>query len=372
MPGPDPVPTPQAGAIPSLDGIRAVAVGLVFFAHAGLGNLVPGGLGVTVFFVLSGFLITTLLRQEFDRCGGISLRNFYLRRCLRLMPPLLVVTALAGLLAAAGLVAGRFSTQGLLSMLFYFGNYHVIFHDFQGLPEGAGVIWSLAVEEHFYLLYPPLALWLLRRGGPRLSGLLLGASCALVLARRVWLATHGGSEDYIGMATDTRIDAILVGCLLGLLQNPWLDRGPALSRRGENLLPLLCGGLLLASLLCRDEQFRLTARYTVQSLAIAPLLWLAVRRSGDSGWRWLNAPAAVYLGQVSYAIYLSHHLLLELVRGLYPQLGQAPTLLLAAALTLLFAAALRRWVERPLLHLRRQLRRTPAAAAGAAGLTSPA
>ncbi len=146
-----------AGSIPSLNGIRAVAVLLVFLAHGGLEHVVPGGLGVTIFFVLSGYLITTLMRVEHDRHSRIDFRNFYLRRLVRLMPPLVVVVALAALLAALGVIGGAFSAEGLLAALFYFGNYFVIAHDFRGMPAGIGVVWSLAIEEHFYLLFPPVA-----------------------------------------------------------------------------------------------------------------------------------------------------------------------------------------------------------------------
>src|SRR6185437_16099343 len=89
------VAPPESLYIPSLDGIRALSFFLVFFSHAGLGDLVPGGFGVSVFFLLSGFLITTLLRLEFARNKRISLSHFYLRRVLRILPPLYVTLALA-------------------------------------------------------------------------------------------------------------------------------------------------------------------------------------------------------------------------------------------------------------------------------------
>jgi len=104
-------PEYATGAIPSLDGIRAVAVSLVFFAHGGADSLVPGGLGVTIFFVLSGYLITTLMRIEHTRSGGISYRGFYLRRLLRLMPPLFIVVAAAGLFALASVIDGGFTAS---------------------------------------------------------------------------------------------------------------------------------------------------------------------------------------------------------------------------------------------------------------------
>src|SRR5450631_3548848 len=111
------------GPIPSLDGLRAISVALVFFSHGGLENVVPGGLGVTIFFVLSGFLITTLMREEYAARGSISFRAFYLRRFLRLMPPLVIITGIAVTLSLTTALGSPFTSAGLLSVLFYFSNY---------------------------------------------------------------------------------------------------------------------------------------------------------------------------------------------------------------------------------------------------------
>lgn len=343
-------------AIPSLDGIRAVAVALVFLAHSGLEHLVPGGLGVTVFFVLSGYLITTLMRIEHERCGTLALRRFYLRRLLRLMPPLVVVLAAAGLLAALSLIGGGFTTGGAFAALFYAGNYHVIAQDFRGMPAGIGVVWSLAIEEHYYLFYPLLALWLLRlRRGVAVSVLVL--LCAVVLAWRCVLVLQGASVDYLTMATDTRVDAILVGSALALWRNPWLDARPsvgALAERGIAAASLL---VLAGTLLWRDEAFRLTGRFTLQSLAIAALLWLAVARADGWPWRWLNLRPLVYLGSVSYTVYLSHHVILLGLARHWPQWSWLELTLVGAVLTLAVAEPMRRWVEQPCAELRRRLHR---------------
>ena len=341
----------SSGEIPALNGIRALAVSLVFLAHSGLEQIVPGGLGVTVFFVLSGYLITTLMQREFIATGGLALPAFYLRRLLRLMPPLLVVVALAALLSALSLVDGEFSLRGLLSVLFYFGNYHVIAADFGGLPDGLGVVWSLAVEEHYYLLYPPLALALLRLGRPRLAAAVLVGLCALILAWRYWLAAQGASAAYIGMATDTRADAILVGCTMAFLFQP--SRWPARPGR-DSLIAAACLALLLATLLYRDERFRLTLRYTLQSLAVAPLIALVVVHSTRPALRWLGSRPLVYLGGISYTVYLAHQLILHAVQRQVPHWGWAATLLLTALLTWLLAEPVRRWVEQPSARLRRQ------------------
>ncbi len=352
-------PIPDVPAIPSLDGIRGVAVSLVFLAHSGLERNVPGGLGVTIFFVLSGYLITTLIASEYSATGSVSLRAFYLRRFLRLMPPLLLVVAAAALLSRLTVIEGSFSFGGLLSVLFYGANYYFIAHDFHGVPAGLGVMWSLAVEEHFYLLYPPLAIALLRAARPRLAALLLALLCGLVLARRCWLASHGFTEAYLNMATDTRADAILVGCFMGLLCNPWPLAARAAPRR-DWPLAIACIAALLISLSVRDAFFRATFRYTVQSLAIAPLIYLAVVHSGHVACRWLNSRPMVYLGSISYSVYLCHQMIQYLVMRQWPQLDWAPGLILSAALTLATAAALRQWIERPCAALRRRLHRHPA------------
>lgn len=327
---------------------------LVFFSHNGLGNVVPGGLGVTIFFVLSGFLITTLMRGEFAETGTVSFRAFYLRRFLRLIPPLLVVTCIS---VAAFFIAGlgdRFTAGGLASVLLYFSNYFQIFHGASGQPPGLGVTWSLAVEEHYYLLYPPLAVALLRFGRPTVSAALLALMCALILGWRCWLMSHGGSPEYLGIATDTRVDAILIGCVLAMLRNPWIEPQPP--RRGADLaLAGVCIALLVATLLWRSEFFRFTGRYTLQSAAIAGLLYLAVARGKMWPWRWLNTAPLVYLGTVSYTIYLAHYLMIDWTLAWLPSWNRVAVAIVAAALTLVIAELMRRFVEKPCAVLRRRL-----------------
>jgi peptidoglycan/LPS O-acetylase OafA/YrhL len=347
----------HTGSIPSLDGVRALAVALVVFAHGGLQDIVPGGLGVTMFFVLSGYLITTLMRIEFASSRRIDYRAFYLRRLLRLMPPLVIVVTAASVLAALALIDGRFTAAGLLSCLLYFGNYYLIANDFHGVPAGIGVVWSLAIEEHYYLFFPPLAALLLRRNRVAWSIAVMVALCIAVLLWRIWLVMHGATTAHLTMATDTRVDAILVGCLLALACNPWLEpaRWP---RRYDLPIAAASVAVLLATLLWRDEVFRHTARYSVQSLAIAALLWLAVARADRLPFRWLNARPLVYVGTISYTVYLSHHVIQLGLMKHWPGLGETGVILAAVVLTLLFAEAMRRYVEAPCAALRRRLHRS--------------
>jgi len=289
-----------------------------------------------------------------------------------LMPPLFIVVAAAGLLAAVSIIDGGFTSGGWFSALFYFGNYYVIAHDFHGLPAGIGVVWSLAIEEHYYLFFPPLAALLLRVGRVGLSVSLLSMLCAAVLAWRYWLVFHGASAAYLTMATDTRVDAILIGCLMALLCNPWLDRVPDSKALNDRGIAAVCIAVLLGTLIYRDEVFRLTARYTLQSLAIAPLIYLAVARADQLPFRWLNARPLVYIGTISYTIYLSHHVILSGLAKHWPQLSLSwiSLTLAGAALTLAVAEPMRRWVEQPCARLRQRLHRKTVARETAPGFVS--
>jgi len=336
--------------IESLDGVRAIAVSIVFLAHGGLQKLVPGGLGVTVFFVLSGYLITTLMRLEHARRGTLDLPAFYLRRAVRLMPPLLIALLLALAIYQAGLVHSAPTKWGIFSVLFYGGNYYAIAHQFQGMPAGLGVTWSLAVEEHFYIIFPALALLLL----PRLRVAPLLVLCASILAWRCWLAIHVSNADHVEMATDTRVDSILIGCIMALRFNPIIDPIPAAAIRHSAAIGTIAIGTLLATLIYRNEFFRLTFRYTVQALTIAPLLYLAVVRPQARPYRWLNERPVEYLGRISYMFYLCHQTILFVVTNHWPDLGMAGTMALAAALTLAVAVPVRAFVEKPLAALHRR------------------
>jgi peptidoglycan/LPS O-acetylase OafA/YrhL len=358
---PHALPPRPLGPIPSLDGIRAIAVSIVFFAHCGLESFVPGGLGVTIFFVLSGYLISTLMRIEHASTGTIRYRAFYLRRFLRLMPPLFVVVAVTALASSLGAVAGGFTPGGLFAALFYYGNYYLIAHDFHGMPAGLGVLWSLAVEEHYYLFYPPLAALLLRIGRAGLSATVLSLLGAAVLGWRCWLYLHGASENYLTMATDARLDAILIGCLMALWRNPWLDPVPAPHRLRDLAVAGACLAVLVVTLLDRSDAFRQTARYTFQSIAIAPLIWLAVARAQHAPFSWLSWRVLSYLGVVSYSVYLCHHVIALAVTQRWHQLGWVGTTLITAVLTVAVAEAMRRWVEAPCAALRRRLHRPPPA-----------
>lgn len=199
--------------IKGLDGIRALSVSLVLVAHAGYENIVPGGFGVTVFFFLSGFLITTLLQKEFERSGSISYKNFMIRRFLRIIVPLYLVILLLLLLGYLNLYPSEYSWQGLISQLIFMTNYFKIYGNPDDLISGTGVLWSLAVEEHFYILFPLIFLFFIRRGRTQLIAF-SAFMCIVIFLWRLYLSNYYDDYQRFYLASDTRFDSILYGVLL--------------------------------------------------------------------------------------------------------------------------------------------------------------
>ena len=295
--------------IPSLDGIRAISFLTVFLAHAGLGAWVPGYFGLTLFFFLSGYLITTLLRLEFDRGSDVSLSQFYLRRVLRIFPPFYLVLFAAGGLTMAGVFGEVTHWTAFPAQALHVTNYYIVRHGWwEGIPPGTWVYWSLAVEEHFYLVFPLVYLLLRRRGlSGRQQAAVLASLCAAVLAWRFVLvfALHA-SKDRTYVASDTRVDSILFGCILAVWHNPVLDKDVVDDRRLARLwLPL---GLvaLAASLLIRKPWFEQTLRYTLQGLGLFPLFIAAIRWPDRGIFKALSFRWVQHLGVLSYSLYLLH------------------------------------------------------------------
>lgn len=364
-----PEPRRREFHIPSLDGIRAVSFLIVFVSHSGYGSVIPGGFGVTVFFFLSGFLITTLLRMELAASGTISLRDFYLRRALRILPPFYAVLALATLLVLAGVLNGPLQAGPMLALLGHFSNYWNVFRGALGQPPGTAVYWSLAVEEHFYLLFPALFLLLQRlyAGRPRAQSFALLAGCGAVLAwRLVLVLVLHVSTDRTYLASDTRVDSILFGCALALGSNPMLDAPAPSSALLRRLLLPLSVALLALTFLYRADWFRETLRYSLQGVALAVVFVAAMRDPEWWPFRWLNQPLARRLGALSYSLYLVHHAILYALEKQAPGLARPIRALLGLLIALVLAELIHRTIEKPCARLRRRLGHAPAQAARAA------
>ncbi|KST58010.1 acyltransferase [Methylobacterium sp. GXS13] len=336
--------------LPQLDGVRALAILIVFAAHCGYSHVVPGGFGVTVFFFLSGYLITTLLRIERGRTGTVSLSAFYLRRSLRILPPLYLTLAAAGALYAAGLLDWmRVEPAAVLGQVLFLTNYPGLFGTEAVLPVP---LWSLAIEEHFYLVFPLAYLLWLGRLQPRRAALACLGICAAVLAIRcvnVWrLPDYSLNYSW----THTRIDAILFGCCLGLWNNPVIPADRAWRPRPWHVAASL--GVILLTLALRDPAFRETLRYTLQSAALfVPFAYLL--HGEGRAVRWLSARPMRQLGLWSYSFYLAHMAVVALVLHLAPGLHGIPLMLVAFPVTLLWCWGMFTWVERPCARLRRRL-----------------
>jgi peptidoglycan/LPS O-acetylase OafA/YrhL len=346
--------------IPSLDGLRAAAVLVVFLAHAGSPLPIPGNFGVTIFFFLSGYLITTLARLELERTAGLSFRRFYLRRVLRILPPFYLVLAGASLLCYVGALEGALQPGAVLAQVFHLSNYYLINDGWwNGRAPGTWVYWSLAVEEHFYLLFPLFYVLLRRRvRSPRGQALVLAALCAAVLVWRVVLVFGlGAPKDRTYVATDTRMDSILFGCILAVFGNPVLD-GTRIGERCWKLVLLPLGLLGLGvSFAVTNPHFQESFRYTLQGVALFPVFVVAVRYPQWSAFRLLNVGWVRFVGLLSYSLYLLHPTVLFGIHQwtAWPGVGQG---IVSLAICLALAALIYRFVELPAARLRRRLSRT--------------
>lgn len=345
------------GHIPSLDGLRAVSFLVVFLAHAGSEKFMPAHLGLAIFFFLSGYLITTLLRVEYEKTGRISLQQFYLRRVLRIFPPFYLLLAAASVLTWFGVLEGSLRPGAVLAQMLHVSNYYIIRAGWwTGRAPGTWVYWSLAVEEHFYLLFPLFYLFLRRKvRSPRNQMLVLLGLCLVELAWRCVLvfAFHAG-KDRTYVATDTRIDSILFGCILAVYGNPALDPTRISGRWWKAFWLPLGGAVLLATCLIRDPRFQESFRYTLESLALFPLFIVAVRYPHWAPCRLLNMRWLRFVGTLSYSLYLMHTTVLYLLHQWVP--GNAVVQdVLALVMSLLIAALIYQLVEKPCARLRKRL-----------------
>lgn len=345
--------------IPSLDGIRAVAVLIVFLSHVGL-KYIPGGLGVTIFFFLSGYLITTLLRREHERSNRIDFKKFYMRRVLRIFPPFYLVLLLA--VGASWLVGvySEFSTlhvEAFLSQFFHFSNFHNVEYGNQFMALGTEVYWSLAVEEHFYLLFP-LFYVLLRRfklGATQQASVFLGICLLVLLWRFLLVFGMGAVYERIFFATDTRIDSILFGCAMAVAGNPAMEQDRQISEKNLKYFLLPLGVvLLLTTLLVRVDYLRDTLRYSVQGIALYPI-FIAAIRFPDWGlirvlnWRWVR-----FVGMLSYSFYLVHYVVIKILFSTMPGMGLLASGLLSLVISIVFSYGIYRWAELPAARLKKR------------------
>ncbi len=362
---PAPVPTPSITRhIAGLDGLRAIAVVAVIFFHADLYWARGGYLGVDLFFVLSGFLITGLLADEIQQSGRLNVGRFYWRRAKRLLPAvwlmMVCVTFAAAIIATDALPRLRGDT---LASLAYLTNWellsvHVSYFDSTGRQPLLQHLWSLAIEEQFYIVWAilvPLGLALVgRRALAVVAGSLAIASATwmAVLAAKIGYPGHGDpSRLYFG--TDTHGFPLLLGAALGLAWQP--GRASRTLRAVPRVVGVVVGVVALALLLALFARLgeESTALYP-WGLLLADVTSMAViamaSHPGLAFGQWLDCKPLRWIGQRSYGIYLWHWPIFMLTRpGIdLRMLDVHAALALRVALTIGIAALSYRYVEMPI------------------------
>ena len=340
--------TPSLTHEPALDGVRALAVLAVLVFHAAP-QLLPGGfIGVDVFFALSGYLITGILLHELQQHGRIRLARFWARRLWRLGPALALLILVYVAVLGVWLPSDAWPDRGwdVLLALGYVSNWARAFNWHQ--PVDLGHTWSLAVEMQFYLVWP-LLLWGILRWTQR-PLLRVGMVVLLALASWLWrvhLQDQGASLDRLYNGTDTRMETLLWGSALALM----VASGTALDWLRTHARWLQWGVplALVAWIVNADWTHPMVYSLGITGVSVLSMLWL----HGLHGGLWqghlvfLRARPLVWLGQMSYGVYLWHVPVIRVLLD-WPLSGW-PLVLWTLVITLLVASASRRFLELPLL-----------------------
>lgn len=346
--------------IPSLDGIRAVAVLLVIFNHLGVTHA-PEGRGVLTFFVLSGFLIIWTLLKESDHYGDISIGNFYLRRVLRLFPAFYVLWGLH--FAIIYLTQGRLSSVAIAdyaAAFFYVRNYRraLSIHPHQYL----GHTWALSIEEQFYLLWPWL-LSFLQKDLRRLTRILIALIGAVDLYRIVLFFKFHVSREWLNFSFDCRVDHLLVGCLLAVL----LKRGVLMqfwdfitSRIWFSLVTL---GLIIGSIALNTYfglAYKAAVGFVIDPLLTALLLVQVIAFANSWTWGWLNWKPTQYIGRISYSMFLYQGVTNYWANRMFADRSRLVVIAVAVSLAIVVGSASYYIIELKFLKLKSKLvRRRP-------------
>ncbi len=333
-----------------LNGIRAAAISIVAVAHFGLGFIVPGGFGVTLFFFLSGFLITSLLRIEFHNAGTISLRGFYWRRILRIIPPLWVSMAFSVFISPFIDYDTRVNMMGAAADLSFLTSYSSLipnYHGFPGMP-----LWSLAIEEHFYLVFPMIVMWFLPRSTSTRLALWCAIACTGVLILRLVNVYFFGIVEANYYFTHTRVDSILFGCILALWNNPLIEAHPWKPGVIHQAAALL---LLTIAFATRSPVFQETFRYTLQGIGLFILFTWILQVRVPIVTAMLRSRIAQWIGLLSYTLYLVHMLMFSLAKSLQPALHPILQAMFAALLAIGYSTAMYQIIERPLGLMRHRM-----------------
>lgn len=361
-------PPPNRFWRPELDGLRFVAFLAVFVSHAlpasaarwdALGPLAPlaatavkaGAWGVDLFFLLSAYLITELLRREWDATGTIALGRFWARRCLRIWPLYYAFLALH-LLVLPHLGFAALPKDHAVAYLLFGGNWATVWWGAPGTVSGH--LWSVSIEEQFYLAWPLL---LLAPGRRRWTWLLAAAGVAAV-ATRILLGSRGAGHLAFWNNTFVRLDPIVMGAALSLVlggRTPAWTTARRLALGGVCMLVLASMGLVLPAIE-RIPTWVTQVRYPAVALLCAGLLVSLLGVEDGPLRRVFASRSAVYLGRISYGLYVFHILGIEMAQHLVGNRGRvgpfAAWQAVGLLLTVAMAALSYRFLEEPFLRLK--------------------
>lgn len=359
---PEPIKGTSSRYMAGIDGLRALAVLAVIIYHLNY-NWAPGGLlGVGIFFVLSGYLITDILIAEWGRNGRLDMKDFWLRRAKRLLPALflllIVVVAGVAIFSPAQMESVRGDAG---AAIFYVSNWWLVFHDVSyfekfGPPSPLGHLWSLAVEEQFYLIWPLLLMlglrFLKRRGPLMIVTLLLAAASAIAMAV---LYEPGLDPSRVYYGTDTRVFGLLIGAALAMM---WPSRMLSANISRQSRLTLdLCGLLSLGILLYSIWKTNQYDDYLYQGglvlLSVVSAVLVAVLAHPASILaKVMGAKPLTWIGVRSYGIYLWHYPVIVWTNPLIEKWGimTIPGALLQLTVSILLAAWSWKYIEEPIRY----------------------
>ncbi|MES2058573.1 MAG: acyltransferase [Pseudomonadota bacterium] len=334
--------------LPELDGLRALSVGFVLLVHASYGRLQGGFLGVDIFFVISGYLITRLMMLEHTTTGRIDLREFYLRRVFRIIPPLLACLILAMLLWT-GAPSDRVPVA--VAVMAFFANF---------LPAetlgSLGHTWSLAIEEQFYVVWP-IVFILVSKRGLKPAAILAAIVIASAIAIRFGMLAAGYPPVLLYTFTPARTDGLMLGCLLAITEGVLSARIP---QRLLRPIAWACFAAIVAALFLarRDFMQEVPLSFTLFALLAATLIFSVPRLAdGDPLRRAFASPIARYIGRRSYGLYLYHYPIFHAAEA-YRQPGSLTNYLLVVtaevALSLIVTELSWRFVEQPMLRVKKR------------------
>lgn len=293
--------------IPAFDGLRAIAAVFVLLLHGSYGFFAGGWLGVDLFFVLSGFLITNLLQQEFQVNGKIEIIKFYMRRALRLLPALFICVLMANILwPYTTLLPDANKLLASFGALFYFTN--VLNFNISG---NIAHLWSLSVEEHFYLFWPFLAAWIIFKRSYNFKKYFISLIILLISIIKIYAFKYEFNFAYNNITIDTyrftlfRIDAILLGALLAIILSDKKNRLNTLSQKTASyiLIPVLLAFIFLLFKYFEGNAFSKSGGFIFTNLLCVMAIYLTTRVPNHL----LLANKAIrWIGVRSYGIYIYH------------------------------------------------------------------